>query len=91
MLAFLGLVKKHDLIYNLLIMINNKGTYTGGASRYENQSKTVITKFGQTRLRSLELIHAVLQLLHPTLGVLAAANLTLTGQINPDADTPENI
>ena len=34
MLAFLGLVKKHDLIYNLLIMINNKGTYTGGASRY---------------------------------------------------------
>ena len=79
MLAFLRLAKQHDLLYNLMIIINNKGTYTGGATKYENQQKMVITKFGQTRLRSLELIHSVLQLLHPTLGVLASANLTLTG------------
>jgi len=65
------------LIYNLLIIINGKDTREGFAPKYTNQQNLEITKIGQVRLRSLELVQQVLSLMHPTNGALAAAQVAL--------------
>lgn len=70
-LKFLNLVKEYQLLYNLLLIVNTKNDKENDF--IVNQYEERIHKFGQRRLRSLELINSIFNLLHPSHGPLAAA------------------
>jgi hypothetical protein len=54
-----------------MILINS--TNLGPDGTYMNQYNQTIQKIGQTRLRSLELLHCILSFLHPSYGALGKA------------------
>lgn len=70
-IQFMSLVNEYQLLYNLVIIINTKGN--GEDDFIVNQQNERVPKFGQTRLRSLELLNNIFILLHPSHGPLAAA------------------
>lgn len=65
-------------------MVNTKGN--NDEDIYLNQSNERVPKFGQTRLRSLELMNNIFVLLHPSHGPLSAAQLLAENQPNPDSE-----
>lgn len=83
-LKFMAIIKETQLLYNLLLIINTKGT--GDDDYIMNQFDQRIPKFGQARLRSLELMNSIFSILHPSHGPLAAAQLLAENQPNPDGD-----
>ena len=83
-LKFLTLVQEYQLIYNLLLIINTKSDKD--KDFIVNQQQEKIHKFGQSRLRSLELMNAVFALLHPSNGPLAAAQLLAENLPIPDGN-----
>ena len=82
MLTLLNLTKESNLFYNLLVIINtvDLGTY----GRYTNQYNKHIQKFGQSRLRSLEIINQLLSFLHPSYGQLAQAQIAANPEFDPE-------
>lgn len=81
-LKFLQLVQEYQLFYNLLLIVNTKTEKEDDF--IVNQYLERIHKFGQRRLRSLELINGIFNLLHPSHGPLAAAQLLAENLPNPD-------
>jgi hypothetical protein len=65
---------------------SNVGDY--GKSYIVNQQGVKVKKFGNTRLRSLELIHCLFQRLFPGFGALVRAQVKLTSE-NGEASIPE--
>lgn len=56
-----------------------------------NQANVLVKKIGLTRLRALELTQHILSLLHPSLGKLAAAQVTLmSGGAGSQSDQVEH-
>ena len=90
MLMFMKLVDKHQFLYNLVIIINTKSTQESEDTLVNQRNHTII-RFGQTRLRSLEMINQIFSLLHPSSGILAQAQYHLEGEKNPDEDHIEEI
>ena len=56
---------------NLLLTINERGDLGEEEATYTNQNGNTVKRIGQKRLKSLEVIHSILQLLHPSNGKLA--------------------
>lgn len=71
MLTILRLAKETSLFYSLLVLINTVDL--GPEGTYTNQYNQKIQKFGQSRLRSLEIINSLLSFMHPSYGALAQA------------------
>ena len=78
MLQFMKCFEEHQFLYNLIIMISSKSREI--VEPLINQYDVKVDRFGQTRLRSLELMFNIFSLLHPSNGVLASAQLLLEGQ-----------
>lgn len=70
-LNFLDQVEKQNMFSNLILNINQRDDEV----TYTNQNQINVKKLGQRRLKSLEVIHAVLQLLYPSNGKLARSML----------------
>ena len=83
MFILLNLAKETNLFYNLLIVINT--VELGPDGRYTNQYNQNIQKFGQTRLRALELIYTILQFFpNPSYGALAQAQIAANPELKVD-------
>lgn len=90
LLQFLNLIKKSDMIYNLMVLINSKDT-DEESPFMSNQNNISIRKIGQIRIRSLELLQHVFALMHGTLGKLAKANILLQGAADPDESVHQDL
>lgn len=64
---------------NLLLNINQRDLDEEGT--YTNQNKQTIKKIGPRRLKSLEVMHSVLQLLYPSNGKLALSMMQFIKQV----------
>lgn len=54
---------------------------------YTNQNKLTVKKIGQKRLKSLELMHSVLQLLYPSNGKLAVSMMQFIKQVKKQSES----
>ena len=79
MLTILRVAKETSLFYSLLVLINTVDL--GPEGRYTNQYNKNIQKFGQSRLRSLELISTLLSYMHPSYGALAQAQIAANPEL----------
>ena len=79
MLTILRLTKETQFIYNLLVLINTVDM--GPNAKYTNQYNRHIYKFGQARLRSLEILNKILSFLHPSYGALASAQIAANPEL----------
>ena len=72
-------------------MLINQNDIDSANATYVNQQNATIRKIGQTRLKALELFQTILSLLHPSLGVLAAAQVALLkGETKPEVEAVEH-
>ena len=85
LLKFLKIAEDINLIFHLLLIINQGDT---APQYYTNQNNQRVKKFGLTRMRALEFLHTFLTLLFPTLGVMAAAQTQLMGLEQPECPHP---
>ena len=68
-MKFLDQVEQQSLFSNLLLNINQGDLQD--EKPYINQNQLVVKKIGQKRLRSLEVMQGILQLVYPSNGKLA--------------------
>ena len=71
--------QSQNLVYNLLLTINNKDLSKPESQYMVNQQGMKVRKIGAARVRCLELLNLMLTLLHPSLGPLMKAQALLTG------------
>lgn len=80
LLLFLDQVEKQNMFSNLLLNVS-QGDLGEGDNTLRNQNMRTVKKIGQKRLRSLEVMHNVLQLLYPSNGKLALSMMQFIKQV----------
>lgn len=85
MLKFLDQVEKQNMFSNLLLTITHEEL--NDDREYSNQNKKRIQKIGQKRLKSLEVMHSLLQLLYPSNGKLAVSMMQFIKQVKKQSDS----
>ena len=76
--------EKQNLLSNLLLNITQSDL---DEERISNQNEQRLRRLGQKRLRSLETIHGVLQLLYPSNGKLALSMMQFIKQAKKQSDS----
>lgn len=86
-LHFLEQLERLNLISNLLLTINESGSFGQEEETYTNQNGVTVKRIGFKRLKSLEVLHSVFQLVHPSNGKLATSMMKFLQQASkaPDA------
>ena len=86
-LHFLEQLERLNLISNLLLTINESGSFGQEEETYTNQNGVTVKRIGFKRLKSLEVLHSVFQLVHPSNGKLANSMMKFLQQASkaPDA------
>lgn len=82
---FLDQVEQQSLFSNLLLNINQGDLQD--EKPYVNQNQLVIKKIGQKRLRSLEVMQGILQLVYPSNGKLAISMTQFIKSVKKQSDS----
>jgi len=85
LLKFLDQVEKQNMFSNLLLTVTQEELDED--REYSNQNRKRIQKIGQKRLKSLEVMHSLLQLLYPSNGKLAVSMMQFIKQVKKQSDS----